>query len=172
MKRQLCSQCDRPLAVCFCHNLKSCANHWPVWILQHPAEKKHAIGTAKIAILGLNKVLSIDSQHVFQNEMFQTSIQSQTPILVYPGENSKTLEQLKTEETRPLLFLDGSWRKTRKMLYDFPALTELPRVAITPEKSSRYRIRKEPNESAISTLEAIVHVLSILENNDEKYQSL
>jgi len=172
MKRKLCTHCKRPIKVCFCHCLTHINNIWPVWILQHHAEKKHAIGTAQIANLSLNNILMVTDQDARQNKVFQTGIQSSAPILVYPGENSITLDELKTEEPRPLLFLDGSWRKTHKMFYDFPELATLPRVAIKPDSKSRYRIRKEPNESAISTLEAIIYVLSKLENNEEKFAPL
>ncbi|MDH5257588.1 MAG: DTW domain-containing protein [Gammaproteobacteria bacterium] len=175
MKRQQCLQCNRPQSVCICHCLKTVDNQWPVWILQHPAELKHAIGTAKIATLSLKNILTIDSEQAIINKNIKTEIISRVPTLVYPGADAMTLtqlQQLSQEEHGPLLFLDGSWRKTRKMLYDFPELEKLPRVAIQPDTHSRYRIRKEPNETAISTLEAIVYVLSQLENDKAKYQPL
>jgi len=49
---------------------------------------------------------------------------------------------------------------------------QLPRVSFQPETVSRYRIRKEPDEYALSTLEAIVYALSVLEGNVDTYQPL
>lgn len=172
MKRKTCFKCHRPLTVCFCHCLKDIDNDWPVWILQDPAEKKHAIGTAQIAELCLNNIKNINTETAQYDTDFLSNFQIAQPVLVYPGENSFELDQLKPTAIRPLLFLDGSWRKTRKMFYDFPQLNELPRLNINPDTASRYRIRKAPNESAISTLEAIVYVLSALDNNAEKYQPM
>ncbi len=177
MKRQLCSRCERPLNVCYCHNITPINNTWPVWVLQHHTEKKHAIGTAKIAELSLDNVFIISDKDAHNNKIFQAGISSLSPILVYPGEGAKILDELKAEEVdlkpqRPLLFLDGSWRKTHKMFYDFPDLNKLTRVEINPETRSRYRIRKEPNDTAISTLEAIAYVLEKLENNKEKFQPM
>jgi len=157
------------MSVCFCHCLKNIHNLWPVWVLQEVAEKKHAIGTAKIAALCLNNINMIDVKAAPSDAEFISNINKQIPILVYPGENSLDLNQLKSETPRPLLLLDGSWRKTRKMFYDIPQLNNLPRLSINPDTVSRYRIRKAPDASAISTLEAITHVLSVLDNNAEKY---
>jgi len=174
MKRQLCSRCERPLSVCYCHRLIPIENHWPIWILQHHREKKHAIGTAKIAMLSLGNMLTLNDKEAALNTDFQSSILSRTPILIYPGNDAHNLDALKAKEmnatkTRPLLFLDGSWRKTHKMFYLFPELRKLTKLCIHPASPSRYRIRKAPDDSAISTLEAIVHVLTKLENNHEKF---
>ncbi len=172
MKRKTCKKCQRPLKTCFCHCLKPIDNKWPVWILQHHTEMKHAIGTAKIAALSLKSILMMDNREFSANPALEKQIENASPVLVYPGENNLSLDELQTDAPRPLLFLDGSWRKTRKLIYEIPLLSTLPRLAINPQSVSRYRIRKEPNESAVSTLEAIVYVLSTLEHDDAKYQSL
>ena len=150
-----------------------------MWILQHHAEKKHAIGTAKIAELSLNNILCINDTDAHKNKTFQSGIKDHTPILIYPSDNSMTVDELKAENhnlnsepPRPLLFLDGSWRKTYKMFYDFPELNNLRCLGISPDSQSRYRIRKEPNESAVSTLEAIAYVLSKLEDDEEKFKPM
>ena len=49
---------------------------------------------------------------------------------------------------------------------------QLPKVSFRPETVSRYRIRKEPDEYALSTLEAIVYALSVLEGNADTYKPL
>ena len=53
MKRSLCTRCSHPTTTCYCHTLRSVTNDWPVLILQHPNEAKHALGTARIAALSL-----------------------------------------------------------------------------------------------------------------------
>ena len=58
------------------------------------------------------------------------------------------------------------------MLLESPALMQLPKVSFQPETVSRYRIRKEPDQYALSTLEAIVYALSVLEGNADTYKPL
>lgn len=58
-----------------------------------------------------------------------------------------------------LVVVDGTWTTARRILRDSPRLAALPRVAFTPTTRARYdAIRKEPNDTCHSTLEA-VHAL-------------
>lgn len=49
------------------------------------------------------------------------------------------------------------------MLHLNPLLARLPRVTLPDGAVSRYRLRKAPGPGALSTLEAIVQALDILE---------
>ena len=49
------------------------------------------------------------------------------------------------------------------MLLLIPLLAQLPRVSLPEGAVSRYRLRKAPGPGALSTLEAIVQALEILE---------
>lgn len=170
MKRATCNHCLRPKSVCYCHTLVQLSNAWPIHIFQHPTESKHAIGTARIAQLGLERckleITDVVNQHACGNEC------GDLPVLVYPGEDAKPVESLNPEQPRTLIFLDASWRKSRRMLYESPYLMALPKVSFQLESSPRYKIRKAPDPESFSTLEAIVQVLSVIEKNDQKFQPL
>jgi len=172
LKRSLCNQCLRPKTVCYCHTISQIENNWPIHILQHPNESKHPIGTAKIAELSLNNCRTYISKNFSNNFEISRLVENTNPLLIYPGEGSIPIEEIDTLIIRPIIFLDGSWRKTRRMIYETPELQTLTKVSFTPTDPSCYRIRKEPNETAISTLEAIIAVLSKLENEHNKYQPL
>ena len=62
-----------------------------------------------------------------------------------------------------LVVPDGTWRKARKLLHLNPLLAQLPRVTLPEGAVSRYRLRKAPGPGALSTLEAIVQALEIIE---------
>ncbi|MEH6605035.1 MAG: tRNA-uridine aminocarboxypropyltransferase [Pseudomonadales bacterium] len=172
MPRPLCPQCARPLSVCFCHTVQLIQNQWPVLILQHPGEARRAIGTAKIAQLSLTDCQTEIGEIPASDGVLLERIEQQQPYLVYPDENSLSLEDISNEPIRPLLFLDGTWRKTKRMLFESPILAQLPKVGFSPQHISRYRIRKEPTDEAISTIEAIAFVLQTLEQAPDKYQGL
>ena len=168
MKRSSCSHCTRPTKVCYCHTLAIVDNQWPIHIFQHPTESKHAIGTARIALLSLSQCKLTVGENV-DKQMLEVETQ---PLLVYPGSDSLPLELLDRGQPRSLIFLDASWRKSRRMLLESPELMELPKVSFTPDTVPRYRIRKAPDRDSVSTLEAIVFALSFLEQGGEKYQAL
>jgi DTW domain-containing protein YfiP len=176
-KRSICTQCKRPLKVCYCHTIQHVDNGWPIHILQHPAESKHAIGTARIASLSLNQCQLQIGENFDDNALTSmiwqdANTEMPEPLLVYPGEHSQDLAELDPLQPQPLIFIDASWRKSRRMLLESPALMKLPKVSFQPETVSRYRIRKEPDQYALSTLESIVYALSILEGSAELYRPL
>lgn len=170
MTRATCARCKKPEVVCYCHTLQTVANHWPVHILQHPNEARHAIGTARIAALSLvNCTLEIGN--AFSKSSTALLFKSR-PLLVYPSANALPLESLQGTQPRPLIILDASWKKSRRILHESPILNTLQTVSFASQKTSRYQIRKEPKPGYLSTLEAIVHALSTLEKDAAKYQPL
>lgn len=152
-RRLRCSQCQRPLALCYCAALTPQPHVWPVRILQHAAEARHALGTARIAALGLR-----DCQLLPAHD-------SRLPagVLIYPGPDSQPLSALLNTAPQPLIFLDATWRKSRRLLLESAELAALPRYQLENPQPSRYRIRREPHAQALSTLEAIVQTLELLE---------
>jgi len=130
-------------------------NRWPVHILQHPTETKHAIGTARIVALSLTQCNLQVGESLAELSLPAELATDQSPLLVYPGEDSMPLDRLDKKITRPLIFLDASWRKSRRMLFESAELRAIPKVSFQPANVSRYRIRKEPDSHALSTLEAI-----------------
>jgi len=167
MKRSICSRCTRPVKVCYCHTLSAVHNRWPIHILQHPKESKHPIGTARIAELSLSQCILQVGEKFTLESIRNIRSEFNDFVVVYPGEDSMSIESLDPLYTKTLIFLDASWRKSRRMLYESPELMALPKVGIHPKKASHYRIRKAPDTNSLSTLEAIVYTLSVLENNGE-----
>lgn len=71
-----------------------------------------------------------------------------------------------------LIVLDGTWRKSRKMLYLNPLLQQLPRLQLQGMPASHYLIRKAHRPDQLSTLEATCAALVELEGNAEKFSPL
>lgn len=151
-------------------------------ILQHPLETKHAKGSARLLHLSLpNSRLVIGE--VFDEGELNALLQAQCKqaVLLYPDTpNDADLIQPTTsldmncidpQELR-LVVLDGTWRKSRKMLYENPLLQSLPRLALRDTPASQYLIRKARGAHQLSTLEATCYALMQLENDDAKYAPL
>lgn len=164
MSRPRCERCLRPLAQCLCALIPSLASRTRVVLLQHPSETRHALNTARLAALGLvNAELRIGE--VFDDLAELLTTPGYRPVLLFPGEQAQVLTAYGEASGIPLLLIvpDGTWRKARKLLYLNPLLESLPRVTLADVQPSRYRLRKAPEPGAVSTLEAIVQALNVLE---------
>jgi DTW domain-containing protein YfiP len=155
--------CYRPQSICFCHAIPSIANRTNILILQHVKERFHAFNTARIVRHALqNSTLIVDQTKALASASLP--FLESTGVL-YPGEDAKVLSTVPPDE-RPqqLVILDGTWHHAKTFMRQIPALQDLPRYCLNPTSPSNYRIRKEPTETALSTLEATVEALRTLES--------
>jgi DTW domain-containing protein YfiP len=162
--RQNCYRCFKPASHCMCDRIGRVENRTRITILQHPRERFHAIGTARIARLGLvNSSLVVPPTTLARSLAHRLDVAPGTGLL-FPGAEARNLNDVEpTERPTGLLVLDGTWSQARKLYNQNAWLSALPHYALTPTSPSRYRIRKEPRESYLSTLEAIVQALEVLE---------
>ena len=143
-----------------------------VVFLQHPRERHVPIGTARMAHLGLVGSRLIDGVHFDDDPRIADlfDVDSGTAIL-FPGDDALPLPQWPTPPKK-LVVLDGTWSQASKLLKENPRLASLPRMSFQPEQPGRYRIRKEPTDLHLSTIEAIAAVLGALEGDVDGYQQL
>lgn len=162
MSRIQCERCLRPQAHCLCPLIPSLDSRSRVLVLQHPSEVRHALNTAKLAALGLRNA-QLHVGEVFEDLAELLEVPGYRSALLFPGDEAQPLVTYTDE--RPLLLVvpDGTWRKASKLLHMNPLLAALPRVTLAQVLPSRYRLRKAPADGALSTLEAVVQALNVLE---------
>lgn len=163
MPRPTCCRCQRPLSHCLCPLIPDLDSHTRVLILQHPSEVDHALNTARLAALGLRNA-ELRVGEVFEDLPALLAQPDYRACLLFPGDEAAVLTAYVANE-QPLLLVvpDGTWRKARKLLHMNPLLAGLPRVSLGRAAPSRYRLRKAPEEGALSTIEAIATALDTLE---------
>lgn len=162
--RRTCYACFRPEAYCYCSLLPRINNRTGIIILQHPRERFHPIGTARIVERSLERVrVEIDHERRFARDSGALQLPPNTGLL-FPGRDSTQLAGLAPEQ-RPehLVVLDGTWHHASTLYRDVRALHRLPRFAFVPEEPSRYRLRREPQRDYVSTVEAVAQCLRLLE---------
>ncbi len=160
MSRPHCPRCQRPVSHCLCALIPSLSSQIRVVILQHPAEGRHALNTARWVALGLGNA------RLLAGEAFGDGLAPYlTPrsALLFPGPEARVIGPPATFVPDQLLVLDGTWRKARRLLYLNPLLAALPRLTLPAGPASRYRLRKAPGPEALSTVEAVVTALNLLE---------
>lgn len=87
--------------------------------------------------------------------------------LLYPGESAAPAP---SGVGQPIL-LDGNWRQSRRLLAANRWLAELPRVSL-PLLPGRYAIRRAHRPGQLSTLEAGLHALALLEGGARRFEPL
>ena len=163
MSRPQCPRCLRPTTHCLCALIPSLDSRTRVLLLQHPSEVNHALNTARLAALGLVNAQLVVGE-IFEDLQTLLNPPGYQARLLFPAEDAQPLQAYSPSD-EPLLLVvpDGTWRKARKLLHLNPLLAALPRVALAEGAASRYRLRKAPGPGALSTVEAIVQALQVLE---------
>lgn len=159
--RGRCYDCFRPPGDCFCAAIPAIDNRTDVLILQHKRERFHRFNTARIGRKSLrNANVLVGST----SGLAKALVLKPRAGLLYPGPKAALLSELPPQEhPEQLVILDGTWHHAKTMVRDIPALRDLPRYRLAPSAPSRYRIRREPSAVALSTIEAVVAALSVLE---------
>ncbi len=180
MPRLLCPHCLRPQATCICRFVTPIAPACEVLILQHPLEEHHAKNSARLLHL------SLPGSRMVVGEVFNDATlcallpDTHTTLLLYPPtpyENHAPPAPLDPAALHDparlrLVVLDATWRKSRKMLHQSPALQRLPRLALDEVPAGRYAIRKAHTPGQLSTLEATCAALAQLEGDAARWQPL
>ncbi|MYN45115.1 DTW domain-containing protein [Pseudoduganella sp. FT93W] len=181
--RSQCQRCLRPQRSCICEWISAHTPQVEVLILQHPLEVQQAKGSARLLHLSLAASQLVVGEQFEAAQLAQLLAGPRRNILLYPempGEQSLGMAPaqpldpawLQEPQQLRLIVLDGTWRKSRKMLYLNPALQSLPRLPLKATPPSHYLIRKAHLPDQLSTLEATVYALAQLEQAPRRYDAL
>ena len=183
-KRNCCVRCFRPTIACICGWITPLQSEVALLVLQHPQEVSNAKGSARLLFLSINGCALAEGEQFEAAELEERlHADGRVPLLLYPempGGRALGLPAppapdpalLGNPARLRLVVLDGTWRKSRKMLYLNPCLQGLPRLALSEAAPSRYLIRKAHAAHQLSTLEATCYALAQLEGNMERYTPL
>ena len=171
MKRLICAGCGRPQRVCLCSALVPRSLPVGLVILQDTDESQHPLSTAPLLQRSFPASRLLVGT-VFNRHEVLGDIPVADAALLYPLESKAALTVADYPKVKQLIVLDGTWRKVRKMLLNNPWLTQLPHLSLQPEQSGRYAIRSSPRADGVSTLEAAVMALELLDSNTEYREAL
>ena len=135
-RRSRCPRCLRPDATCLCPAVRSVASQVQVLILMHPQEEHQAKGTARLLHLCLPASRLAVGETFAAQELARLlqepwcDADARAPrhaLLLYPPTPPDAQRPMPTPPPMPadwlsaperlrLVLLDGTWRKSRKML--------------------------------------------------------
>jgi DTW domain-containing protein YfiP len=183
-RRVICARCLRPESSCICRWIAPCATSVELLILQHPLEVSNAKGSARLLHLSLAGSVLVTGEAFAVDALLPLLYRDgRQPLLLYPDTATDAAlgvpappkldpAWLDTPAALRLVVLDGTWRKSRKMLYQNPVLHTLPRLALHDMPASHYRIRKAHAPDQLSTLEATAYALMRLHGGAQRFQPL
>jgi DTW domain-containing protein YfiP len=140
-------------------------------ILQHPRERRVRVGTGRMTHLAL-----ADSElhcGLCFGEQHRVRALAADAVLLFPGAGALPPSAFRASPPATLIVPDGTWTTARKLLELNPFLQALPRMAFQPSHPSRYdRVRREPADHCVSTIEAVAEALGELEDDPERFARL
>lgn len=169
--REVCLRCRRPRRVCWCGAVTPVESRTRVVFIQHPREFKVPVSTCRMAHLSLpNSELHVALTAQGTPSLEAICAQPRTAVL-FPADDAMDADEV-TAPPDTLVVIDGTWSNARKVVSNCPFLSKLPRLAFRPQSKSRYRIRAEPDDDFVSTIEATAIVLEKLERAPGRFQPI
>jgi DTW domain-containing protein YfiP len=137
----------------------------------HPKEfRKTKNGTGHMTNNSLENCelhVGIDfSNHKRVNELLND--ENYEAYVLYPDTNSIKLnsEKLPSEKKALIFIIDSTWPCSKKMLRLSKNLQNLKKVSFEHDKSSQFKIKTQPNQYCLSTIESTLCVLEQLNNQE------
>ena len=166
--REKCYTCYRPKSSCVCNSIKKqVVTKTKFIILMHPKEfKKTKNGTGRMTHNSLeNSEIHIGIDFTNNNRINELLNSNEyEPYVLYPGVDTiKLNKQALPSEKKSLIFIiDSTWPCSKKMLRVSKNIGELKRVSFEHNKSSQFKIKTQPNQHCLSTIESTLCVLEQL----------
>ncbi len=174
--RPRCATCALPARTCVCGLVAHVRNEVDVLVLQHPDEATEAKGSARLLRLSLARCRVVVGER-FEPQALRELLGGDVSgnVLLYPTDTVVDIGKAPASG-RPtrLVVLDGTWRKSLRMLHANPLLQSLPRWSLPAMATpSRYRVlRKARLAAQLSTLEATCAALADIEAAPARYAPL
>jgi DTW domain-containing protein YfiP len=173
-RRARCVRCGLPASTCICALVTRVDNEIDVLVLQHPREAREAKGSVRLLGLALARCRVVVGETFERAELLALlGGDVSGNALLYPHDRLDTPARSNSVQVRRLVVLDGTWRKSLRMLHANPLLQSLPRYSLAPTEPARYAVlRRAASASQLSTLEATCAALAQLEQAPARYQPL
>jgi len=165
-----CPGCEIRRNLCFCNLIPQIPLQTRVVVLMHTSEEVLPSNTARLAAKALpNSEIRINGRVGDRLSVEDVIEPGRTSLLLYPSAFAAELTADYVATLRGpfnLIVPDGKWRQTQKFTRRESALLGIPHVKVTVGAPSEYRLRSQPNDRSLCTLEAIARALGALESRE------
>ena len=158
--RFTCYSCMRPQTHCVCNLITPFVAHCNILILQHPHERKKYYSTAKLVTKAITNSRLLRGLEFLPGEI-ESTLSGQRSYLLFPSATAADCKAVYLDSESTVIVIDGTWSEAGKILNRNPFLRSLPCLTFRQELKSNYRIRKQPKDNYLSTIESIAHLLRL-----------
>lgn len=146
-------------------------------IITHGREAQKRLNTGRLSHLFLQDSLYFRGHHFSGDARIQGLLQdpNYAPCVLFPEERAWKIDQpahrqelfhYSADKKLLILVIDGTWitaRKTVERSHDF---TNIPKICFTPSAPSQFRVREQPEEICLASVEAIHQCIELLTPNN------
>jgi DTW domain-containing protein YfiP len=169
--REKCYNCYRPKSSCMCSHVHQIDTKTKFIVLMHPKEfKKVKNGTGHLTHLSLkNSKLFVGIDFTNHKEINDIISTCQSYIL-YPSKDAINISKQKLPQDNSLdekketaiFIIDSTWACSLKILRDSKNLQALKHISFDSTKLSQFKIKEQPEDYCLSTIESTLTVLELL----------
>ncbi|MBK7977817.1 MAG: DTW domain-containing protein [Deltaproteobacteria bacterium] len=160
-----CDACRMHVTLCICAIVPRLATRTRVTVLVHHLESRKPSNTGRLAARCLERgaVEIVGQRHRL---IEPPRIVDEVPLVLFPAEDAVPITEFSATSQPVALFVpDGNWNQAKKMRRRGPGLAAFPCVTLPDPGRSEYRLRAEPWQGGLATLEAIARALAVLEGD-------
>ena len=169
-----CPGCEIRRPLCFCAMIPHIELQTRVIILMHTGEEVLPSNTARLAARALpNSEIRVNGRIGDRLSTAGLVGEGRQSLLLFPSSHAAELTPAYVAGLKGpfnLIVPDGKWRQCQKFARREPALVGIPHVKVPIGKPSEYKLRTQPNDKSLCTLEAIARALGALESRDAQAQ--
>ncbi|KAL0088043.1 DTW domain-containing protein [Phycomyces blakesleeanus] len=159
--RQKCPTCSRMLKY-FCYRcftvigmdrsqVPSITLPVPLDVIKHEQELDGKSTAIHARVLAENDVAIYNWQEI------PTYENPERVLMLFPGPDAKTLDQIPRESFDRIIVIDGTWRQAKRMVRETPQLGLMQKVTIEPRQTYFWRYQ-QLSENYLATIEAIYYL--------------
>jgi len=169
--REKCYSCYRPKTSCMCKHVHSFGTNTKFIILMHPKEfKKVKNGTGHLTHLSLENSELFIGIDFTNNEKINDIISTHESFVLYPSKEAINLSESHpikhVDKNIAIFIIDSTWACSLKMIRESKNLQGLRHLSFTSSKLSQFKIKEQPAEYCLSTIESTLEVIELLDKWD------
>lgn len=168
LREHRCPGCEIRRPLCFCDLIPQISLQTRLIVLMHSSEEVLTSNSARLAIKALtNSELRIHGRKDDRMSIEGLVVAARPSLLLYPSTNAAELTPdfvSRLAGSVNLIVPDSNWRQAQRFVRREPGLLGIPHVKLPDGLPSEYRLRRQPNDQSLCTLEAIARAIGLLES--------
>jgi len=170
LAREQCWVCCRPQKICFCDDIVRIQTRSKIVVLSHPKESRRKTSTGRMLHHCLPNSEWINNENPDESALFRNLVlnSNRNTVLLFPTSLAVDITTLKSKpsfqlESLQVVVIDATWHQAKKMYQQSILLQNLPAVTFSCSETSNFKIRTQPKDVCLSSIESVYQVLLALD---------